>query len=509
MKWFFCMVPILVLLNPAELYPSIKCNSRVLPDIPTERDSVCIETCIYNWSGSLIDSSLTITGNDILITYTATGPSVEPHLVVRKNHIGLLPGGAYRLITTGYFLKKGSGTMDTTNRSRDTVSFEVLPAAANPPRVVGYTLFIGYQYVDDFHPRRSYFYWNGDTLTIGMAFYYGLFADKFFTGIRQSSDTIVVDIVDTTFSGATMFNGYVAVTSLAPVPQSTHQVMIRMSNWSPYSNYFDPNFHQFIADPHYRGIGLSFRKPGSPEFVLCPNDTMYMDFWVQSPFLDTLKILGIGPNPHYRPRGTERLFIHDLNHGNALIEDWESYDKNDWSYVLAQENGRIVFDTVCNAAGDHWIRMTYANDNNEPVRGFYYRTLDPEMTSSSNLPYVRVFGSVKEPDSAVSGIIKRSESLGSGLTDPMVSYSGSQIAVRFYVPDTRSINRPGKLKATVTDIQGKLIRVLGCKEINLFGNSFAINWDKRGMRNNPVPKGVYIVRLLSATRSYGSMVVVR
>lgn len=509
MKWFFSMVSILVLLNPAELYPSIKCNSRVLPDIPTERDSVCIETCIYNWSGSLIDSSLAITGNDILITYTATGPSVEPHLVVRKNHIGLLPGGAYRLITAGYFLKKGSGTVDTTNRSRDTVSFEVLPAAATPPLVVGYTLCIGYEYVDDFHPRRSYFCWNGDTLTIGMAFYYGAYASTFFAGIRQSSDTIVIDIVDTTLNQALAFNGYIAVTSLAPVPQLTHHVRFRRCNWGPYSNYFDPDFHQFIADPHSRGLGLSFRKPGTSEFLLCPNDTMYMDFLIQSPFLDTLRILGFGPNPYYRLRGTERLFIHDLNLGNALIEDWESYDKNDWIYVLAQENDQIIFDTVCNAAGDHWIRMTYANDNNDPVRGFYYKTLDQEMTSSSELPYVRVFGAVKEPDSAVSGIIKRSESMGSGLTAPMISYTRSQIAVRFYLPDTRSINRPGKLNATVTDIQGKLIRMLGCKEINSFGNSIAINWDKRGMRNNPVPKGVYIVRLLSATKSYGSMVVVR
>ena len=114
MKRYPIAIALLVLIAPAALYPEIRCFSRILPDFPTERDSVCIETCNYITSGALIDSSLSIAGNDIRITYTAAVSSVTPHLAVGKNYLGTLSSGSYRLITTAYLLKNGTGTVDLT-----------------------------------------------------------------------------------------------------------------------------------------------------------------------------------------------------------------------------------------------------------------------------------------------------------------------------------------------------------------------------------------------------------
>ena len=62
---------------------------------------------------------------------------------------------------------------------------------------------------------------------------------------------------------------------------------------------------------------------------------------------------------------------------------------------------------------------------------------------------------------------------------------------------------------TVIDIQGKLIRKFGNNEVAFFKNGITARWDKRDMRSYLVPKGVYIIRMFSAFKTYCSTVIVR
>jgi hypothetical protein len=467
------------------LFSYIGSYSRVIPDMPTELDSIYLETCNQISTETLIDSGITVSGNDIYLHYSAVEPSTAPYLIVRKQGIGKLPKGSYRLITTGYFIRNWSTTKDTTRISHDTVYFEVYPDTSTPSRIISYMFFADYPYVNETFPRRSFYCWNGDTLSIGMAFYAGGTGLKFFPMLRISSDTVVLDLIDTSVNQATMMCGYLTVTSLSPVSRSIRQVKIGEGSWGRAGKYLDPDFHHFTADTAAPGIGLSFRKPGRPEYVLYPNDTMYMAFPILSPFLDTLNILGFQPNPSYKPTGTNRIFLHDIHHGNTLIENWETYDKNDWHYVSVQESDRISFDTVSNSTnGDHWIRVTYSNENDEPVKGYYYKTFDQPRVSSLAQPFVGIYGAIK-PGSGISPVVQQPSPAGGTRAAPVVEYTGAHITVRF------SSGNPAK--ATVTDIRGRLVRVLDGKTLHKTGKGTVTVWDRRDFQGNPVPKGVYLI----------------
>jgi hypothetical protein len=476
----------LALSFPAMLYPALQSYSRVLPDMPTERDSIYIETCNQVEYGTLIDSTVIVSGNDIFICYSASEPSAAPHLIVRNHSIGKLSQGSYRLITIGYFIRNWSTAKDTTGISRDTVYFEVYPDTFTPSRIVSYKFFSDYPFVSEKYPRRSYFYWNGDTLSVGMAFYEGATYLKFFPMVRVSSDTVLLEIIDTSVVQATAMCGYLTVISLSPIPRSIRHVKISIGSWGRAGKYLDPDFHHFTADTAAPGIGLSFKKPGRPEYILYPNDTIYMAIPILSPFLDTLNILGFQPNPSYKPTGTNRIFLHDIHHGNTLIENWETYDKNDWQYVQVQESDRIIFDTVSNSTnGDHWIRMTYSNENDDPVKGYYYKTLDQPLVSSLAQPFVGIYCAIK-PDSAVSPVVRQPAPAGKTRAAPMIGYSGAHITVRYASSHV--------LQAMVTDLRGRLIRVLGEKDMQRSGNGTLAVWDKRDDDGRPVPWGIYIIR---------------
>jgi hypothetical protein len=45
------------------------------------------------------------------------------------------------------------------------------------------------------------------------------------------------------------------------------------------------------------------------------------------------------------------------------------------------------------------------------------------------------------------------------------------------------------------DIQGKLIRVLGEKDLQFGDIGVLATWDKRDSRNSPVPRGVYVLKI--------------
>jgi hypothetical protein len=221
-----------------------------------------------------------------------------------------------------------------------------------------------------------------------------------------------------------------------------------------------------------------------------------MNLWIPSLLLDTLKIVGFQPNPYFKTAGIGRIFIDKIYFNDALIEDWESYNKDDWHYETVQEGDSIAFDTVNNSAGtDHWMRMTYSNAQGDPVKGYVYKTLVPELVSSSSTPSVSIVGSVKEPDSVISGVMNRPGLTGSSITAPLIRYSGSHIAARFFVNNSCSINRSDKMDARVMDIQGKLIRVLGEKDLHFGGIGVLATWDKRDSRNSPAPRGVYVLKI--------------
>jgi hypothetical protein len=77
----------------------------------------------------------------------------------------------------------------------------------------------------------------------------------------------------------------------------------------------------------------------------------------------------------------------------------------------------------------------------------------------------------------------------------LIRYSGSHIAARFFVNNSCSINRSDIMDARVMDIQGKLIRVLGEKDLHFGDIGVLATCDKRDSRNSPAPRGVYVLKI--------------
>ncbi|MBN1130548.1 MAG: hypothetical protein JXA71_16265 [Chitinispirillaceae bacterium] len=493
-RWIFVMAALL--LNAMEIFSLVRCYSKVIPDIPVEMDSVVIETSIYLIYGKMVSSEFAVSQNDINVCIFATDSAVASGYSkeIRRFSAGSQDVGTYRIITISKYIRSRRQPVDTIIEATDTAFFKVFPDSLTPPRISNYKTYDYYAFVGETTPKRSYYYWNGDTLSIGMAFFDPATNRRFVPRVGLRSDTIILDLIDTSYNVVPAFNGYITVTSLSPLQSGTYTTRLRTESWGAYVKTSDTNFYTLTTNVETKGIGLGFKKSGQPEFILCPQDTLYMEFVIASPFLNTINILGFQPNPYFKTTGTGRIFIHNIFHNDTLMENWESFNRNDWHTVTMQQNDSINFDTMSNTTnGDHWIRMTYSNDDGNPVKGYVYKSLTPVWISSDENPSVSIIGAVKEPDSVIAGTLRERKLVKHGSYGLKVVHTRSNIL--FILEPSFPANQKETVLLTITDVQGKIVRTLGTTGFSCGRGRIVFIWDRRGSRGNPVPRGIYIVRL--------------
>ena len=499
-KVFFIAFALCVFL-PVEIYSVVTCFSRAIPDIPTEQDSVIIESTVYLVAGKVVDSAISVSDNTIAINLYATDSAITNGYAkcFRNYSVGRFNAGEYRIITTGNYIRSRRVPVDTVIEDRDTASFKVFPAGSTPPRVVGYINKNTYYYVDETYPKRSYYYWNGDTLSIGISWYDPQYGRKFIPHIGLNSDTIVFDIIDTSFNVMPMFQSYFVVSSVHPVVPGHHPIRIRYVEWGSESKMpsrTNPIFHSFTADHRNSGIGLSFKKAGQPEFIIFPNDTFWMNFLLYSPFLDTFKILSIQPNPYNKITNTGHIEIHNITSPSGTIENWEGFSKNVWRDSLVQQSDRLSYDTVSNSVNDdHWMQIKYSNDSGLPVRSYIYRTLNPELQNQASEMSLVITGRIKNPDSISSLMFMVKKDKSPDRPAIQVSNFGSNIVFIFNPVNSLRSNKKLQPAIKIIDLQGRLIQTLGAPYLRNSEGSITAVWDKRNTQGNPVPKGIYLAQI--------------
>jgi hypothetical protein len=296
------------------------------------------------------------------------------------------------------------------------------------------------------------------------------------------------------------------ITSLSNVPPGNYLIKIRNLSWSAYGKSVTNNFYSLSANNDNIGIGLGFKNIGQTEFILCLNDTQYMECYIISPFLDTLRLFNFQPNPFFKPLKKEDIFMQNISYNGTIIEDWEAYNKNEWHYNAIQESDSIVFDTISNNTNsDHWMHLNFSNTNGNPFKGYLYKTLTSEYIDSSPNPFLSILCSIKEPISIINPILRQPNLESATLRTPLVRYLGAYLSVEF----PNRYKKTNTVTITIFNIQGKKIRALCNEDIHFIGNRIVANWNRKDINGNPVQSGLFILRLLSQQESDHTTLIIK
>lgn len=494
---FFHIVPAAV--TTAKFY------SFVSPHIPTTDDSISVLLKGYITEGITIDSSFTISGNDILITYTVVDSlqTIFNTTVDKVKKIGNLPSGAYRIISTTVYKHTRGPRAGNSSMKYDTLCFEVLASVVKPPRIVG-QLYVDDYNISDPNSVKSYSYWNGDTLSVATAFQWG--DSKISAQLTMQSDTIAVTFVDTSFLQLALVRDYLCIVSICPVTPGKN--MVKISKRSLVTEYNNPRLHSLVTNYRGEGLGLSVKKPGASEFILCM-DSVLQYYIIYSPFLDTLKTFCLQPNPHFIAHETHNLFIgYPRYELVSRLNFWDdsTYQSNDWSYTNVQASDQLFYDTMA-LNGGYIFNLNYSNSVDDTVLSYISRDVYPVLSSTNPAPWIGFYASFKNPAISINNPEKKannSQKETSAGIQIIQSKQGLQIFFRS--PTNFTGNSKCLTTIMITDIQGRLIKRFESL-LSVDGNSFFITWDKYGQHGTQLVKGAYLISMLTGNKKHSAKMV--
>lgn len=494
---FFHIVPAAV--TTAKFYPFVS------PHIPTTDDSISVLLKGYITEGIIIDSSFTISGNDILITYTVVDSlqTIFNTTVDKVKKIGNLPSGAYRIISTTVYKhtrgpRAGNGSMQY-----DTLCFEVLASVVKPPRIVG-QLYVDDYNISDPNSVKSYSYWNGDTLSVATAFQWG--DSKISAQLTMQSDTIAVTFVDTSFLQLALVRDYLCIVSICPVTPGKN--MVKISKRSLVTEYNNPRLHSLVTNYRGEGLGLSVKKPGASEFILCM-DSVLQYYIIYSPFLDTLKTFCLQPNPHFITQDTHNLYIgYPRYELVSKLNFWDAstYQRSDWSYTNVQASDHLFYDTIALNEG-YIFKLNYSNTLDDTILSYVSRDVYPALTSTNPAPWLGFYASFKNPVVSINVLDKKAiNSNKQSSTGIQIIQSKQGLQIFFRSPSKLLWNNKSSATIIITDLHGRLVK----RFENLFpfgDNSFFISLDKYGLQGAQLAKGAYLISILTCNKKYSAKMV--
>lgn len=465
--------------------------TTVLPEIPTSQDSVVLEAMGFFTRGKLIDFTKAVSGNEFHLNFIVKDTTTGGRCKTIENYsLGKLSEGNYKVITTTKKIKLHS--YDTT-QVKDTFNFQVVSPNVIIPKNVNQKCVNRYLEVNDSNPKNSYYYWNGDTLSIAIAFYWGSFETNYFVNYGYYNDTLFLNICDTMPSETLLYDGYIVTASFFPVPHSTIPVNVHYKRMSENGPQKIEKFYQMAIDYREKGIGLSFRKTGKPEYILYPHSGL-VNYYIHSPYLDTLKSIGIYPNPYYKPVSEDSIYVGKIYHEDSTIEDWKSFSRNDWNFVLAQETDSFTFDTT-NINRYSVLQVCYSNVNKESVTSYVYRQIDTMSSAQYQDPYVRVGVLLKKPGNT-SHISKRANGQkikNSGHVKIQKLQSAIKITNSILPLECMRVSRD-RLKIELFDMRGKLLITQFNRIIDIQGTTITAEWDEKELKKMNF-SGTYLMRI--------------
>jgi len=471
--------------------------SYTTPGSPSQQDTVTIVSAGYLQIGGLvIDSQFSRSGNQFKMSYIFR-PDINIDYVSRVNRakvVGKLPAGVYTIITSTVSIDTSTSVPDT-ERYLDTAIFRVAAANAAVARIVGVNCNSESRDVRGDNPF-SYYYWNGDTLSVAVAFPLQEMPYGFAVNASLHADTLDFTILDTTMQSMGMPMAYLVTGSLSPVKPAKYFLRVRYQRRSCANPYIKTDFHRSTVDCSQEGLTFSIKKAGDAEFTLFPADTDMNDYayLLISPFFDTLRVAGFQPNPRCAAPRHPNIFLGAMTADDGTqVENWESYAKSKWHYVQAQQGDALTFDTV-SANGGHMLKVAYSNSAGQAVRSYIYRNLDTAVASYTSS--IRLSISFIPPDVTA---IKKDGSRQVGISAAsklQIRYSRSSI--RISLPRSAIIPAGGnldKFNFTVTDPRGRTIRILQPISVKRDCQAITTVWDERDGRGLRVPAGMYLISM--------------
>lgn len=494
-------IPVIAQVNNAKFY------SFVDPDIPTAQDSVFILSKGYISYGGVFDSSFSFSGNNILINYSVVDSIPLYHYTInKKKSIGRLSAGNYRIITTTVFKHTEGSPPLSEGLESDTINFTVVEATAKPAEIVGFSYSNNYPGVGGAENIvGSYYYWNGDTLSVAVGFGAGDI-NNYIAHLSMQSDTFTIDLADTDFGSPALVQTILCVTSISPVTPGTYPVKINYRSLSGFSGINKIiNFNTLTADCKKEGIGISLKNPGTSEFILYLNPVLNL-YVIYSPFLDTLKTFSLQPNPHFKVTGTHSIFIgypsfESLTGRWDPIELWDStYHKSDWPYTSVQATDHIAYDTL--GLGDGTIfRIDYSSDNNDTVLSYTYRTITPFLTSQSPCPSLGFNASFTNPNTNTLKPPVNKTDKQQSLNGLRIISSGEKIRILFH-------SSTSVVTIRIVDIFGRLISRLEQQTSSTDNGIITAIWDKHDINGRNTARGTYFVLVTAGNRCYSTKMIV-
>jgi hypothetical protein len=461
---------------------------------PTERDTISIVSAGYFQSNGLVtDSSFSLSGNQFRISYTVKQNTL---FIDRLNHtrkIGKLAAGNYTIITSTLYLSTSDQNLPDTEQFIDTATFRVTNANTPNPIITGsYSESNSYSVPGD--NSLSYYYFNGDTLSVAVAFPLNSMPPGFLISSSLHSDTIDFIIIDTTLFQASMPMPYVVTGSIAPVKPAKYFLRVQYQRQSCINPFKLPNFHSNIIDCTREGLAFSIKKAGSVDFTFFPVDTEINDYsyLIYSPFLDTFRVLSFQPNPLCKIPQHPNILIGAMTADWTQVADWESYNKNDWHYEQVQQSDIFHFDTLT-IDYSRKLKITYSNISGQAVKSYIYRNLDSIIVI--NNPAIRLSASfVSTENSAINN--RRGHAWNSTLSPLQIKYSSSYILISILRPAfSLTGGNIERMHFNVTDLQGRIIRTVESIPVESNSQWITAVWDECNAAGNRVPAGTYLISM--------------
>lgn len=481
-------------------------SSSVYPEIPTEQDSVVIETRGFYSYGSLLGSSHAQIGNEFLVDYLVRDTIINrDYRSLDQWQIGKLPIGNYSIITSSGNIQKrlnpsGPGYIFDTLQYKDTFNFQIVPVGTSIPKIISWRYKNQlddnfYLNVNDTYPKCSYYYWNDDTLSIAAAFATGGSGYRFQLRSAFYRDTLSIYIIDTSIAYLATLDKYLIVASLFPVTKGVFPITINYKGVTPVSMRFTTDkYLQLSVDYRAKGIGLGFKKAGIPEFILYP-DSILNRYYIFSPFLDSAKLLSIQPNPHYQPLGMDSMIIGTANYEYKLMQKWTSFNKSEWNYVRQQSADSLFFDTTT-IWGSPSLNLRYSNKNNDTVTSYITRNLDTIRAALTPDPFVGISLLLKNPKDSINSVVNGgSHRL---IRPEVIQVHAFRNSLRFSVQGLNQkvwVEDVGRIEAVIIDLQGRDIYTFNNPTFTCWTETVIFTWDRQNDRGVAVAGGMYLFKV--------------